>query len=198
MNTIITISREFGSGGHLIGKKVAERLGYKYYDKEIIERCADETGLAQDYIRRFGEHAGSQNVFAYSFVGRTSNGLCVEDYIFQMQHKIICDIADKENAVIIGRCADAILADRPNVLNIFIEANEKAKVKRIMEADGKTEKEAVKLMHEMDKKRAINYAYCTDGKWGQREHYDAILSSSTFGYDKCVDIIVDLAKSFSK
>lgn len=192
MKKIITISREFGSGGRFIGETLAKELGYTFYDKEIIAQVAEKTGLSEKYIEQRGEYAPKKNMFSYSFVGRDSQGTSVDDYIYQVQKKIICDIAEKENCVIVGRCADYILRDREDVLNIFIHGNEPEKCKRIMRLYDKTEKEALALMKEIDKKRSINYAYYTDQKWGMTQNYALCLNSSILGYDKCIKVIKEV------
>ncbi|MGN0374260.1 MAG: cytidylate kinase-like family protein, partial [Butyrivibrio sp.] len=111
MKKIITISREFGSGGRFIGEKLAGRLGFAFYDREIIERVAGETGLSEKYISQRGEYAPKNSIFSYSFVGRDTQGGSVDDYIYQAQRIVIQDIAEKGNCVIVGRCSDFILKD---------------------------------------------------------------------------------------
>ena len=190
---IITISREFGSGGRYIGAELAKKLGYKYYDKEIILKVAEKTGFTADYIEKQGEYASSKSIFAYAFVGRTADGRSTEDYVFEAQQRIIQEIAKTEKAVIVGRCADYILQDQSDVLNVFIYGDLPQKVARITKLYDKSEQEALAMMKEMDKKRAINYQYCTDQKWGAVRNYDIALNSSTFGYEGCVDILAALA-----
>lgn len=131
MKKVITISRQFGSAGRSIGKAVAEKLGYAYYDKEIIEKLAEKTGLSKSYIENAGEYAGSANIFSYAFVGRTIEGKSVEDYLWQKQRELILEIAQKENCVIVGRCADYILKDREDALHIFIHADKKSVQKEL-------------------------------------------------------------------
>lgn len=113
---IITISREFGSGGRTIGKMVAEKLGIAFYDKELIEKIAEETGFSQKFIEEYGEHAPGTNVFSYSFLGRDANGISMQDKIWMQQRKLILDLAEKEPCVIVGRCADYILRNRTDCL----------------------------------------------------------------------------------
>lgn len=192
---IITISREFGSAGRAIGEAVAKRLGYKYYDKDIIEKVAEETGFAKEFIEKHGEYANSKNVFAYAFSGRDASGMSIEDHVFNAQRKIILDIASEGGAVIVGRCADYILKDKEDVINIFIIGNTDKKIERIMNLYSKTEAEAKKLIKEMDKKRSINYNYYTDSTWGKSHNYAMTLNSSIIGMDNCVDIIVDLVNN---
>lgn len=195
MNTntkkIITISREFGSGGRFIGKAIAEKLGYSYYDKELIEKIATESGLSEKFIEKVGEYAPVKSIFAYSFSGRDRSGVSIEDYLYNVQRKIILELADKGNCVIIGRCADYILRDRNDCLNVFITSDEAFKTKRVAELYDVSENEAKKMMKDMDKKRKINYNYYTDRKWGDMRNYSMSLSSSALGIDRCVDLICE-------
>lgn len=192
MNKIITISREFGSGGKYIGEQVADKLEIPFYDKSIIEKIAKETGLVEEYIERFSEYAPRKNIFAYSFVARDSNGKSIEDYIMSIQRKVILDIAKEGPCVIVGRSADYILKDDYDVINVFIYGEKNEKLKRIMDLKKLDERSALKLMEETDKKRSINYKYYTDNKWGDRKNYTAMLNSTQIGVDKCVDFIRDL------
>lgn len=192
MNKIITISREFGSGGKYIGEQVADKLEIPFYDKSIIEKIAKETGLVEEYIERFSEYAPRKNIFAYSFVARDSNGKSIEDYIMSIQRKVILDIAKEGPCVIVGRSADYILKDNYDVINVFIYGEKNEKLKRIMDLKKLDERSALKLMEETDKKRSINYKYYTDNKWGDRKNYTAMLNSTQIGVDKCVDFIRDL------
>lgn len=186
---IITISREFGSGGRTIGKQLAEKLGVPCYDKELIEKLAEQTGLAKKYIEEQGEYAPFMNPFSYAFVGRGINGQSMSDYLWNEQRKKIREIADAESCVIVGRCADYILRDRDDVLNIFIHAPQADRAKRIVEVYGETGVEPVKRLREKDKKRAINYRYYTEQEWGKSTNYHMTLDSSAFGIEGCVDLI---------
>lgn len=194
MKNVITISREFGSAGRSIGKLVAEKLGFAYYDKEIIEKLAEETGLSKKYIEKMGEYAGGTNIFSYGFVGRTSDGMSVDDYLWQTQRKLIQDIAEKGKCVIVGRCADYILKDRKDVLNVFIHASLEYRAKRIVEVYGETAEKPEKRLHDKDKKRAVNYKYFTDTVWGMAKNYHLSLDSEIIGMERCVDMIVDLER----
>ncbi|MDE6752370.1 MAG: cytidylate kinase-like family protein [Eubacterium sp.] len=192
--SIITISREYGSGGRMIGKMVAEKLGISYYDKEIIAKVAEATGFTEDYIEKNGEYSPSKSIFAYSVVGRDRSGSSMNDYIFSVQRKIILEIAEKGPCVIVGRCADDILADYENSLHVFIYGEAEEKTKKVMDSNHVSEKEALKLMKMTDKKRSINYNYYTDRQWGKAQNYDICLNSSAFGYEACADIISEIAK----
>ena len=195
MKKIITISREFGSGGRTIGKAVAEKLGFRYFDKEIIEKLAEETGLSKEFIAENGEYASSKSRFGYAFVGRAINGMSMEDYLWCEQQKLIQKIAEEGNCVIVGRCADYILKDRNDCLNVFIHADEEFKAKRIVENYGETAVAPAKRLADKDKKRAANYKYYTDQKWGASKNYDVSLKSSELGLETCENVIVELAKA---
>lgn len=191
---IITISREFGSGGRTIGKQVAERLGIAYYDKELIEKISEGTGFSREFIQEYGEHAPGTNIFSYSFLGRSATGVSLQDQIWMEQRKIIRELAEKEPCVIVGRCADYILRDRTDCLNVFIHADMDKKVERIVKLYGETADKPEKRLRDKDKKRSVNYHYYTDQEWGKAENYHLCLDSGAFGIDKCVDMIVDLAR----
>lgn len=191
---IITISRQFGSGGRSIGKEVAKTLGIAYYDRELIEKVAEKTGLSPDFIAERGEYSPSKNPFAYSFVDRSINGMSLSDYLYNEQRRVILELADKEPCVIVGRCADYILRDRTDCVHAFIHAGEEVRAERIVKLYGETNVEPKKRLHDKDKKRAVNYKYYTDREWGLAENYDITLDSGTLGIDMCVKILVDLAK----
>lgn len=128
---IITISREFGSGGRFIGEEVAKKLGIAYYDKDIIDQIAEQSGLSPKYIQENAELSPRNGVLAYAFLGRDITGKSLEDIIYELQRKIILEIAEKESCVIIGRNADFILRDRNDVTNVFIHGNIKKRIQRI-------------------------------------------------------------------
>lgn len=186
---IITISREFGSGGRFIGEKTAKKLGIAFYDREIIAKVADDLGLSEKYVADRGEYAPSKNIFSYAFIGRDINGNSIADQIYSYQQKIIKELAAKEPCVIVGRSADYILSGRDDVLNVFIQGNKADKIVRIKEIYSKSDDEAAKMIKDTDKKRSVNYRYCTDQEWGSRKNYDIVLNSSTLGYDNCIDVI---------
>ena len=186
---IITISREFGSGGRFIGEETAKKLGIAFYDREIIAKVADDLGLSEKYVADRGEYAPSKNIFSYAFIGRDINGNSIADQIYSHQQKIIKELAAKEPGVIVGRSADYILSGRDDVLNVFIQGNKADKIVRIKEIYSKSDDEAAKMIKDTDKKRSVNYRYCTDQEWGSRKNYDIVLNSSTLGYDNCIDVI---------
>ena len=189
-NKIITISRELGSGGKYIGELVAKKLNIPFYDKEIMEKVAEETGFVDQFVERISEYAPSKNIFAYAFVGRSASGESIEDYINNIQRKIILDLAEKSPCVIVGRSADYILKYKHDTLNVFICGDIAEKKKRLSSLRGITEEEAEKLMKETDKKRSINYKYYTGQTWGNIKNYTMVLNSTKIGVEKCADIII--------
>lgn len=188
---IITISREFGSGGRFIGEEVAKQLGIKYYDKDIITQIAETSGFSQEYIEKTSELSPKKGLFAYAFTGRDITGKSVEDMVYEAQRKVILDIAEKESCVIIGRNADFILKDRDDVLNVYVHGDTPEKVKRICKLYNVTETEAVKMLADIDKRRMTNYRFYTDQKWGMAGNYTLSLNSSELGYDMCEKIIME-------
>ena len=191
---IITISREFGSGGRFIGEEVAKKLGIAYYDKNIINQIAEESGLSPDYIQESAELSPKKGILAYALAGRDITGKSVEDMVYEVQRKVILELAEKEPCVIIGRNADFILKDRDDVLNVFIHGNMPEKTERICRLYNVSEKEAVKMMTDTDKRRMTNYNFYTDQKWGKVSNYTLSLNSSQLGYDKCEEIIIKCVK----
>ena len=191
---IITINREFGSGGRFIGEEVAKKLGIAYYDKEMIGQIAEQAGLSSEYVRENAELSPKKGWFAYAFCGRDITGKSVEDMVYEAQRKVIMEIAEKENCVIIGRNADFILKDRKDVLNVFIHGSIPEKVRRICSLYNVTEVDAIKMINDIDKRRRTNYNFYTEQKWGMAENYTMSLNSSVLGYDLCQKIIIDCAK----
>ena len=191
---IITISREFGSGGRFIGEEVAKKLGIAYYDKNIIGQIAEKSGLSPEHIQENAELSPKKGLFAYAFSGRDITGKSVEDMVYEAQRNIILELAEKEPCVIIGRNADYILKDRDDVLNVFIHGDMPEKIKRITGLYNVKEKEAVKMMADTDKRRRTNYNFYTDQNWGKASNYTLCLNSSQLGYDRCEMIIMECVK----
>ena len=191
---IITISREFGSGGRFIGEEVAKKLGIAYYDKNIISQIAEKSGLSPEYIQESAELSPKKGLFAYALAGRDITGKSVEDMVYEAQRKVILELADKEPCVIIGRNADYILKDRDDVLNIFIHGDMPEKIQRITRLYNVEEQEAAKMIADTDKRRMTNYNFYTEQKWGKASNYTLCLNSSQLGYDRCEAIIIECAK----
>ena len=188
---IITISREFGSGGRFIGEEVAKKLGIAYYDKNIINEIAEKSGLSPEYIQKNAELSPKKGLFAYAFAGRDITGKSVEDLVYEAQRKVILELAEKKSCVIIGRNADYILKDRDDVLNVFIHGDTPEKIQRITRLYNVEEQKAVKMMADIDKRRMANYNFYTNQKWGKADNYTLCLNSSQLGYDRCEKIIME-------
>ena len=191
---IITISREFGSGGRFIGEEVAKKLGIAYYDKNVINEIAEKSGLSPEYIQENAELSPKKGMFAYALAGRDITGRSVEDMVHEAQRKVILELAEKASCVIIGRNADYILKDRDDVLNVFIHGNMPEKTQRIIRLYNVDEKKAVKMMADTDKRRMTNYNIYTEHKWGKASNYTLCLNSSQLGYDRCEKIIMERIK----
>ena len=191
---IITISREFGSGGRFIGEEVAKKLGIAYYDKNVINEIVEKSGLSPEYIQENAELSPKKGLFAYAFAGRDITGKSVEDMVHDAQRRVILDLTEKESCVIIGRNADYILKDRDDVLNVFIHGNMPEKTQRIIRLYNVDEKKAVKMMADTDKRRMTNYNFYTEHKWGKASNYTLCLNSSQLGYDRCEKIIMECIK----
>ncbi len=193
-NRIITISREFGSGGRTIGRQTAERLGIPCYDAELIQKIAGESGLASEYIREKEEHSVHANPFVNIFMSDRSNGgFSMQDYLWSVQRQVICEIADKESCVIVGRCADYILKDRQDLLTAFIHADIEKRADRVEQIYGEVDDMPVlKRVKDKDKRRKTYHRFYTDTEWGVAQNYDICLDSGTLGIETCVDILCGL------
>ena len=188
---IITISREFGSGGRFIGEEVAKQLGIAYYSENIIDQIAQQSGLSPEYIEENAELSPKNGLFAYAFSGRDITGKSVDDVLYEAQRKVILEIAEKEPCVMIGRNADFILKDRDDVLNVFVHGDMPEKIKRICKLYDVTEDGAIKLIKDTDKRRRTNYNFYTEQKWGMARNYTLSLNSSQLGYERCEKMIMD-------
>jgi cytidylate kinase len=197
---IITVSRQFGSAGRSIGKKVAQELGIPYYDKELIKRVAEKTGFAPEFIENIGEYAPSKSIFAYAMsfplghTGGSINGMSASDFLWVMQRQVILDLAEKGPCVIVGRCADYILRDRDDCLHTFIHASRDKRAERIVRVYGESEKSPEARLDDKDGRRAVNYKHFTGRDWGRCENYHLSLDSGALGIDTCVKLICDLAE----
>lgn len=190
---IITISRQFGSGGRTVGRQLAERLNIPFYDRELVKQVAEETGFDTKFIEENGEFSPSKSIFSFAVsqgVPCMQNGLSVSDFIFCMQRQVILKLAEKP-CVIVGRGADYILKDRDDVFDVFIHASMENRADRIVRLYGESEKKPEQRLADKDKKRKIYYKHYTDREWGDAKNYDMCLDSGKIGIDKCVDLIID-------
>ena len=185
---IITVSREFGSGGRTIAKEIAKRLGIPYYDKEIIKEVAEKTGFNPEYVEGAGEHAPGKSLFSFGLAG--SVGLSTSDFLWAMQRQVILEIAQKGPCVIVGRCADYILKDNPDAVHIFIHADMDFKIDRVVRLYGESEKKPEARINDKNKKRAVNYKHFTNREWGKSQNYHIALNSKALGIEKCIEAIL--------
>lgn len=190
LNRVITISREFGSGGRTIGRIVAEKIGIPCYDAELIQKIAEESGYTADYIKEEGEYAPSG--FLSTVFSNRSMGLTNQDKIWNIQSRVIEELAEKESCVIIGRCADYILRDKADCLKVFIHAGMEKRAERIVKEYGEREESPEQRLREKDKRRAAYHRFYTDMKWGHAQNYHLCLDSGELGTEKCVDIITQM------
>lgn len=195
---IITISREFGSGGRTIGREVANRLGIPFYDKELVDQIALESGFAPKFVEENGEHAPGKTRLSYAFASQgipgMMNGLSTADFLWSIQCSVIMQLAEKGPGVFVGRNADYILKDRKDCLNVFIHANDEFRADRIVRLYGESEKSPAARLQEKDKRRMVNYSHYTGQTWGMARNYDLCLDSSRLGIENCVEIILSQIK----
>ncbi len=198
MSKIITISRQFGSGGREIGRKLSEKLGYAYFDKELITAVAEQTGLSAEYVEIFSESHSVKNtpyLFGRTFITYQESPA---EQIQIVQHKILNELAEKGDCVIIGRCADYILREQ-NPFKLFIYSSSMdAKLERcyakVPAEKGTSNKQMIKQINEVDKKRSKYYEYYTSQKWAEVENYNLCIDTARFSIDKAIDIIVNAVK----
>jgi len=188
-NRIITISREFGSGGRTIGRLAAQKLGVACYDQELIDKIAQESGLFRKYVEEHAEDARGwmDLVSSHDYYGRS-----VGDKLFSAQTKVIRELADKESCVIVGRCADYILGEYDNVLKVFIHASMDKRAERIVNQYGERTEAPIQRLKEKDRKRRAYYQMYTDRRWGAMENYHVALDSGVVGIERCAEIIAGL------
>lgn len=207
MNTIITIGRQFGSGGREIGELVAQHFGIKCYDKELLSRAAKESGFCEEMIQNHDERPTNSFLYnlvmdTYSFGYNASSfvDMPISHKVFLAQFDTIKKIADEGPCVIVGRCADYALSDYDNVLNLFIYADEDAKIKRIKERfeDVKTDDQAKDMMNKKDKQRQSYYNYYSSKKWGRADSYDLCINSSKLGIEGTVKFIIQYIEDFEQ
>ncbi|MCM1173969.1 MAG: cytidylate kinase-like family protein [Blautia sp.] len=205
MNTIITIGRQFGSGGREIGEKLAQHFGIKYYDKELLTRTAKESGFCEEMMQNHDERP--TNSFLYNLVmdtysfGYNSSAFVdmpISHKVFLAQFDTIKKIADEGPCVIVGRCADYALSEYKNCLHIFIHADEKSKIRHIMNKydDVTTEQKARDMMIKKDKQRQSYYNYYSSKKWGRSDSYDLSINSSILGEDGTVKLLIQYIEDF--
>ena len=188
-NRVVTISREFGSGGRTIGRRLAEELGIPCYDAELIQKLAQESGFSESYIRDAGEYAPGGYL---SLLSNRAFALTNEDVLWELQYQVITGLAEKGPCVIVGRCADYILRDTADCLKVFIHADMDFRAKRIVEVYGEREQSPEQRLRDKDKRRAAYHRFYTNMKWGHAQNYHICLDSGKLGIDACVAILKQL------
>ncbi len=197
MKTIITVSREFGSGGRSIGKLVAQRLSYEFYDSALVNEVAKRCGFSPRFIEENGEYASARSSLLFSLATAsqpTLDSVSMFDKLYIEQCKFIEELAQKGSCVIVGRCADYILRDRKDCLHVFIHADMESRARRIVERYGEKDKSPEKRLIEKDQKRKVYYKNYTGRSWGQAQNYDLCLDSGTLGVELCSELIVQAAQ----
>lgn len=203
-NTVICIGRQYGSGGYEIAKKTAEKLNIPFYDKELVELAAKKGNLHDETVKRVDEKAA--NSFLYSIVtGNYSAGnlggplyydMPINDKLFLAQSEVIKEIAAEGSCVILGRCADYVLAEEDvDSISVYIYAGMDTRIENIMQKDGLTRSKAKDKIVKTEKQRRAYYDYYTNREWGKMTNYDLCIASDIFGIDKTVDIITKLVKN---
>ena len=197
MKSIITISREFGSGGKAVGKAVAEKLGYKFYDAEIIDEVVRSSGISKEIVEKYDEYATYKNSLLYAIAinsaGDSYNRLSIANRVQIAQTEVIKRIADEGNCVIIGRGADYILRERGDCLNVFIRADIAFRAKRVTDIYGDVGKKIESYLEDKDTRRRVFYRSFTMREWGVIENYNLVLDSGSIGIENCADIICKVA-----
>jgi cytidylate kinase len=195
--TIITIGRQFGSGGHEIGATIAQDLGINLYDKEMLKRAAKESGLCEELFETHDEKPTYSFLYSLvmdSYSAATHNGMPLNHQLFLEQYNTIKKLAEENSCVLIGRCADYALADNPDAIHIFIYADFDERVRRISRMYDMTISEAKDIIKKNDKKRASYYNYYTNKVWGDAKSYDLCIDSSKLGIGGTAKAIEDYVK----
>lgn len=202
---VITIGRQFGSGGRAIGEKLAKKLDVPFYDKELISLAAKESGTNPDVFKDVDETATNSLLYTLSMgMYNYGNGILamgdlpINDKLYLLQHEIIKELATKGPCVIVGRCADYILKDNPNCINIFIHANMEYRKQRAVVVHNIEEKRAEHIINKTDKTRANYYSFYSGQKWGALQNYDLCIDSSKLSDDQVVDLICTYVELKSK
>lgn len=194
--TIITIGRQFGSGGREIGKRLAEKLEIPYYDKELLAEAAKISGLCRDFLEERDECTPNSLLYAFVMGTRTLTGQpSLEELTWKAQRDAVEEAARQGACVIVGRCADVILKDEPHLLRVFLVADEDRRIDHVSRRDALTPQEAAEKIRRMERSRAAYYRTITDQTWGSAENYDLCLNVSRLGTERVVQMIVDAAET---
>lgn len=201
-NYVITIARGYGSGGKTMGKHLAEELGWSYYDRELLRLASDESGISEELFAKADETAKrsllyrvAEDVLDGQVIPPDSDDFISNENLFRFQAKIIRRLAETENCVIVGRCANYILRDKPNVIRVYVHAPENVCIRTVMSMYGLTSDEACKRIIQKDKRRGEYYRYFTGHDWRFADDYDLCFDSSRMPWDKCTRIIRSILES---
>lgn len=201
---VITIGRQLGSGGRAIGTQIAERLGVRMYDRQLLTMAAEQSGLCPQCFEEADEkqsHRILSTLIGYlrsPFANETNTNILSNDSLFKIQSDVIRNVAERESALFVGRCADYILRDHPRCLSVFITADRADRIERICRTDGIDPAEAEQLMERTDNRRAAYYNYYSSGTWGEAATYGLCVNSSLLGIDGTAEYIIEFAKQTLK
>lgn len=208
MSRVITIGRQYGSAGHDIGKLTAEALGYKFYDKNLVEIAAQKSNLSPEAVKNVDEKASSSLLYSLASGSYSLRGtpgplyyeMPINDRLFITQSEVIKSIAKEDNCVIVGRCADYVLEDEKDIelLNVFVFGDLEYRIGRVMEAYAITQKQAKDMVIKTDKQRKTYYNYYSNRSWGVMSNYDICLNTGVLGIEKSADIIINYINSLEK
>lgn len=201
MKTVITIARSYGSGGKTLGKLLAEKMGINCYDREIIRMASDSSGINEELFGRVDEKLKKSPLFGIvrsnpykgdGVIPPESSNFVSDDNLFNYQAQVIKELAEKESCIIIGRCADYVLKDNPNVIRLYLYAPLEDCVKRVMAQNSITEKETIKKIETIDKYRSDYYKYYTGKEWNDARNYDFCLNTTSMSYEKLIQVVENI------
>jgi cytidylate kinase len=204
--TVITIARSYGSGGRTMGKLLAERLGIQFYDREILRIASDESGISEELFGQVDEKLKKspligivrKNPYKGAVIGPENSDFVSDDNLFNYQAKVIKELAAQESCVIMGRCADYVLRDDPDVIRLYLYAPLPDCIKRVMAQNGLNEKDAAKKIEKVDKYRADYYHYYTGRNWNDARNYNFCLDTTSMSYDKLVEVVQNFINTYQK
>ena len=201
MKTVITIARSYGSGGKTLGKLLADKMGINCYDREIIRMASDSSGINEELFGRVDEKLKKSPLFGIvrsnpykgnGVIPPESSNFVSDDNLFNYQAQVIKELAEKESCIIIGRCADYVLKDNPNVIRLYLYAPLEDCVKRVMAQNSITEKETIKKIETIDKYRSDYYKYYTGKEWNDARNYDFCLNTTSMSYEKLIQVVENI------
>ena len=201
MKTVITIARSYGSGGKTLGKLLADKMGINCYDREIIRMASDSSGINEELFGRVDEILKKSPLFGIvrsnpykgnGLIPPESSNFVSDDNLFNYQAQVIKELAEKESCIIIGRCADYVLKDNPNVIRLYLYPPLEDCIKRVMAQNSITEKETIKKIETIDKYRSDYYKYYTGKEWNDARNYDFCLNTTSMSYEKLIQVVENI------